>query len=195
MHNSLISHIRQIVPLEEQEVAHIQSAFKPKQLARKEILLHKGDVSNHMRFVVDGSIKAFTLNKDGGEHILQLGIAGWWVNDLYSYLTRTPATFIIQSVEPCTLLQIHRDQLEVLYGQVPMIERFFRIKIQRAYVALQERTVKAMSQPAEVRYLEFLKKYRKLEQSVPQYMIASYLGITPEHLSSIRKKMSDADLS
>ncbi len=195
MYDTLINHFRQIIPLEEGDEVHIKNAFKVRELSRKEILLHKGDQSNHMRFIVGGSMKAYTLDENGGEHILQLGVSGWWVNDLYSFLTRTPAEFVVQAIEPSVLLQVHRDQLEVLYHQVPMIERFFRIKIQNAYVALQERTVKSMHLTAEARYQEFITKYRSLEQQVPQYMVASYLGITPEHLSTIRKKLSESERS
>jgi CRP-like cAMP-binding protein len=95
----------------------------------------------------------------------------------------------VQAIEASTVLQIHRDTLEKLFVQVPIMERFFRLKIQGGYVALQERTVQAMSRPAEERYQAFRTKYREIEQRVPQYMVASYLGITPEFLSALRARM------
>lgn len=186
--HTLIRHIERIAPLSEAERAAVSAAFHPRELKKKEILLFRGDISRHMRFIAKGCLRAYYLDDSGQEHILQFGIEGWWVNDLYSYLTQTPAEYFVQAVEPSIVLQVHRDQLEELFEKVPPMERFFRIKMQNAYVALQERTVKGMSQAAEQRYNEFREQYREIEQRVPQYMVASYLGITPEHLSAIRKK-------
>ncbi|MEQ8927380.1 MAG: Crp/Fnr family transcriptional regulator, partial [Fulvivirga sp.] len=137
----------------------------------------------------------YYIDDQAHERILQFGIEGWWVNDLYSYLTETPAQLFVQALEPTTVLQIHRNKLNQLFDEVPAIDRFFRYKMQNAYVSLQNRTIHSMSDSAETRYLEFIKTYREIEQRVPQYMIASYLGITPEHLSAIRKNMMRQDLS
>lgn len=190
MDNTLIENIRDLVPLSKKEEEVICHAFKPRHLKKKEILLQKGDPSNHMRFVSDGCVKVYSVDEAGQEHILQFGITGWWINDLYAFLTKTPASFFIQAIADSTVLQIHRDRLNQLYDEVPMMDRFFRIKTQNGYVALQERTIRTMSETAEQRYSEFISRYRDVEQHIPQYMIASYLGITPEHLSAIRKKMS-----
>ena len=148
-----------------------------------------------MRFVSDGCMKVYSVDEDGQEHILQFGISGWWINDLYAFLTATPATFFMQAITDSTVFQVHRDRLNQLYDEVPMMDRFFRIKTQNGYVALQERTIRSMSDSAELRYSEFINRYRDMEQQIPQYMIASYLGVTPEHLSAIRKKMSTQSLS
>lgn len=189
-HAFLLAAIRELVPLTDTDEACIVEAFKPRTLKKKEILLHAGEVSMHMRFIAKGCVRSYYLNDKAQEHILQFGIEGWWVNDLISYLTQTPATHFVQAIEPSTVLQIHRDTLEKLFGQVPILERFFRLKIQGGYVALQERTVQAMSRPAEERYQAFRKRYREIEQRVPQYMVASYLGITPEFLSALRGRMA-----
>lgn len=185
----LLLHIESIVHLSPTDCEQILAAFHPKTLKKKEILLSQGETSAHMRFIEQGCLRSYYIDDNAQEHILQFGIEGWWVNDLYSYLTQTPATYFIQAIEDSTVLQIHRDTLESLFKQVPAMERFFRIKIQNAYVALQKRTTRTMSQPAEERYRQFREKYRDIEQRVPQYMIASYLGITPEHLSKIRRRL------
>ncbi|WP_370086469.1 Crp/Fnr family transcriptional regulator [Ekhidna sp.] len=195
MYEILIKNIRELVPLADSEVELICDAFKSRLLKKKEHLLQKGDPSNHMRFVSDGCMKVYSIDDDGQEHILQFGISGWWINDLYAFLTKKPATLFIQSIAESTMLQIHRDRLNQLYDEVPMMDRFFRIKTQNGYVALQERTIHSMSQSAEQRYTQFINRYRHMEQQIPQYMIASYLGVTPEHLSAIRKKMSAQSLS
>lgn len=153
------------------------------------MLLFPGEVSSHMRFIANGCLRAYYMDEMAKEHVVQFGIEGWWVNDLYSYLTQTPAKQFVQALEPTTILQIHRDSLNKLYDQVPAIERFYRLKFEKAYISLQDRTINSMSKTAEERYLEFRTKYRGIEQRVPQYMIASYLGITPEFLSALRKNL------
>jgi CRP-like cAMP-binding protein len=185
----LLAAIRQLVPLADADAPYLVEAFKPKTLKKKEILLQAGEVSLHMRFIAKGCLRSYYLDEKAQEHTLQFGIEGWWVNDLISYLTQTPARHFVQAIEASTVLQIHRDTLEKLFVQVPIMERFFRLKIQGGYVALQERTVQAMSRPAEERYQAFRTKYREIEQRVPQYMVASYLGITPEFLSALRARM------
>ena len=182
----LIKNIRENVSISDTDLHIVLEAFTLKALAKKEILLFKGNVSNHMRFVSEGSLRSYYIEEDGEEHIIQFGIRGWWINDLYSYLTQKPATCFVQAIKPSKVLLIHRDQLNQLFDKVPPIERFFRIKFQNAYVALQERTLERMSLSAKERYEKFRKKYRDIEQSVPQYMIASYLNVTPEFLSSVR---------
>jgi len=195
MHKNLIHNFEEIVPLKEEDILLIEDAFKPVKLKKKQFLLQKGESSNHMRFVSDGCMKVYSIDEEGEEHILQFGISGWWINDLYAFLTKKPATFFIQAITESTMFQIHRDRLNQLYNKVPMMDRFFRIKTQNGYVALQERTNRFMSETAEQRYSQFINRYRDMAQQIPQYMIASYLGVTPEHLSAIRKKMSTQSLS
>ncbi|MEP2024839.1 MAG: Crp/Fnr family transcriptional regulator [Reichenbachiella sp.] len=195
MHDILLQNIRQLVSVNESESELIKDSFKIVPLKKKEFLLRKGEYSNHMRFIAKGCLKLYRVDEVGAEHILQFGIEGWWMNDLFAYLTEKPATYYIQAITDSVVLQIHRDALERLFDQIHMIDRFFRIKTQNGYVALQERTVDHMSQTVEQRYLEFITRYRSMEQQIPQYMIASYLGVTPEHLSAIRKKLSVQDRS
>lgn len=189
-YDNLIENFRQLVPISDQEAEIIKGAFVVKKLNKKELLLSKGDLSNHMRFVADGCLKVYSIGEKDMEHILQFGISGWWINDLYAYLTETPSELFIQAITPSTVLQIHRDRLNKLYDEIPMVDRFFRIKTQHGYVALQNRTIRSMSQTAEERYVKFVSDYREMEQQIPQYMIAAFIGVTPEHLSAIRKKMS-----
>lgn len=189
MHEALIQNISKTVPLSEQEVSLIEISFKPIHLRKKQFLLQKGEPSNHMRFIAEGCVKLYKIDETGKEHILQFGIKGWWINDLYAYLTQKPATYFIQAISDSIVLQIHRDQLNLLFDEIHMMDRFFRIKTQNGYVALQERAINSMSQSASERYFNFVSGYREMEQQIPQYMLASYLGITPEHLSTLRKNL------
>lgn len=182
----LINNLTAIVPFTTDQLATVKKAFKIKTLAKKEYVLHPGSVSNHLYFVSSGLLRAYTL-EGNREIITQFGIKGWCINDLASYLNKKPATQFIQALEPSVVLQIHRDSLERLYEEVPPMERFFRIKFQNAQTVLQERHLNSISQTALERYEQFRSKYREIEQRVPQYMVASYLGITKEFLSYLRK--------
>ncbi|MDO5980973.1 Crp/Fnr family transcriptional regulator [Flavivirga spongiicola] len=184
----LILHLKEYINLTNEEVILISKSFKVKKLKKKEVLLFAGDISSNMQYIAEGCFRCYYMDNEAKEHIIQFGIEGWWVNDLYSYLTQTPAKQFVQALEDATVIQIHRESLNRLYDQIPTIERFFRLKFEKAYVALQDRTIKSMSKTAEERYYDFCLKYRDIEQRVPQYMIASYLGITPEFLSALRKK-------
>lgn len=188
--DKLIIHFRKSITLTDDEAEIVSRCFTILELKKKEILLFVGDHSSHMRFISEGCLRSYYMGGDAKEHVIQFGIEDWWINDLYSYLTNTPSKQFIQAIEDSMVLQIHKDKLNELYNSVPAIDRFFRLKFEKAYVSLQERTIDTMSKTAEERYIEFRSKYRDIEQRVPQYMVASYLGITPEFLSSLRKKTS-----
>lgn len=182
----LVSNVTAKVYLTDDQLSVLLSAFKIKQLRKKEILLRPGMVSNHLNFVSSGCLRVYTLEGDR-EIISQFGIKGWCVNDMASYLGNKPATQFIEAIETSVILQIHRNALEKLYEQVPPMERFFRMKFQDAFTVLQERHLKNISLSARERYAQFRDQYQEIEQRVPQYMIASYLGITKEFLSYLRK--------
>ena len=188
MYTLLIQHLSKHISLTNEEIILLTAAFKPKRLKKKEFLLHQGEVSRQETFVTQGCLRAFSVNDKGEEHIAQFAVEDWWVGDMYSFLTGAPSRLYIEALEDCQLLQIDRPGLEDLYLKVPKMERFFRIIIQNAFIASQNRVLSSMSQTADERYLDFIRKYPNIEQRVPLYQIAAYLGITPEFLSRIRKK-------
>ncbi|TBX69903.1 Crp/Fnr family transcriptional regulator [Flavobacterium silvisoli] len=181
-------HIRTVVDLRDDEAALLASSVTFATLQPKEFLFTAGQVSSHMRYIASGCMRSYYLTEDSEEHTLQIGVEHWWINDLYSYLTQQPSRMYLQALEPTLVLQIHRDVLEKLYREIPAMNTFFRLKIQSGYVALQERTLDNMSTDTFEKYVKFCTQYRHIEQRVPQYIIASYLGTTPENLSYLRKK-------
>ncbi|WP_239021968.1 Crp/Fnr family transcriptional regulator [Pontimicrobium aquaticum] len=185
-----INHINKDVTLDEVGLKKLSSILVFKELNKKEFLIKPGEAANTMNFIVQGCMRSYYLDKNAQEHTLQLGIEQWWINDLYSYLSRKKSRMYVQALEKTLLIQIPRIELEKLYIEVPEMSHFFRIKIQNAYVAVQERVIDSMSDDAYERYENFRKAYRDIEQRVPQYIIASYLGVTPEFLSYLRKKHS-----
>ncbi|WP_138434215.1 Crp/Fnr family transcriptional regulator [Winogradskyella algicola] len=186
----LINHIRKDVSLTESDIEALTKIIEIRELNKKEFLFQPGETSNSMNFIAKGCMRSYYLDENAQEHTLQLGIEEWWINDLYSYLSRKKSRMYVQALESTILVQLPRLKLEQLYLEVPAISHFFRIKIQSAYVAIQERVIDSMSDESYDRYKDFIKSYRDIEQRVPQYIIASYLGVTPEFLSYLRKKHS-----
>ncbi|MBL3547879.1 MULTISPECIES: Crp/Fnr family transcriptional regulator [Chryseobacterium] len=186
--SQLIEHFREIVPLKDSDIDAILPKLEIIQLKKKDYLLHEGQISRSMRFIAEGSLYAYHIDEKGKENITQLGIENWWVNDLYSYLSELPSRMFIRANEKTTVIQISKNNLELLYKEVPAISEFWRLKMQSAYVTLQERTFEHSRVDAYTKYRTFVTTYRNIEQRFPQYMIASYLGITVEYLSYLRKK-------
>jgi CRP-like cAMP-binding protein len=186
----LLQHINKFVELSNEEIALITKSFKHRRLRKKQFLLMIGDISRHEYFITRGCVKTYYIDDKGEEHIVQFGVENWWVGDLYSFLAETPSIYNIEALEETEVLQIDKPTLDGLYLNLPKIERYFRLLIQNAYIASTKRILGTMSKPAEERYVEFIKKYPDIEQRIPQYMVASYLGITPEFLSKIRRKFA-----
>lgn len=186
--DNILEHIKNEVPLADVDLEKIQSGLELIELKKKEYLIEPGMISNHMNFISKGCLRSFYMDEDAHEHTLQLGIEQWWINDLYSYLTLKPSVMYVQALEPTVIVRLPRKHLDHLYEEVHEISNFFRLKFQSAYINIQERMIKKMSEDAFERYSRFRKNYRDIEQRVPQYIIASYLGVTPEFLSTLRKQ-------
>jgi len=170
----------------EEQWSVVRDAFKVRRLDKKEYLLQPGSATDALYFVSSGCVRVFKLEEDK-EITTQFGIRGSCVSDLPGYLAHQPATHYIQALEPTVILQIHRNTLNRLFDEVPPVERFFRIKFEKAHGDLQQRHLENISLTAKQRYDQFRQNYKEIEQRVPQYMIASYLGITREFLSFLRK--------
>jgi len=188
MFNLLLTNISKHITLDDREIAIMKSVCKTRTLRKRQYLLQAGDVSRFENFITKGLLRAYTVDHEGHEHIAMFGMEGWWISDLYSFLTETPATQHIDALEDSEVISIEKTDLEKLYKEVPKFERFFRILLQNAFVANQNRIIASISQTAEEQYNGFVEKYPSLEQRIPQHQIASYLGITPETISRIRKQ-------
>jgi CRP-like cAMP-binding protein len=186
----IIKNISQHIQLDDGEVDYFLSLLQPRTIKRKEYLLRPNEVCKYESFITKGCLRTYTIDNTGLEHIVMFAVEDWWTGDLYSFLTQTPGNFIIDALEDTDLLQISKSDLEKLYEEVPKFERFFRIILQNAFVAQQQRINQNLSFTAEERYLHFIKKYPQLEQRLQQKQVAAYLGITPEFLSMIRRKLA-----
>ena len=173
---------------EEEEV--IKQYLTPKKLRKKQYLLQEGDVCKHIAFVEKGALKAYVVDDAGAESIVQFALEGWVISDLYSFLTGEPATYNIDALENAELVLISKSAHEELLKKLPKYETYIRLQITGAYIALQKRLTSIISLPLEERYKNFLATYPNIAQRVPQHMIASYMGLTPETLSRVRSRMA-----
>lgn len=186
----ILQHIGRHIQLDQTECDFFISLLQTKKLKRKELLLKAGDICRTENFIVKGCLRAYTIDDNGFEHVVMFGIEDWWVGDLFSFLTQSPATYFIDALEDTEILQISKANLEKLYERVPKFERFFRLILQNAFIGHQNRINQNLSFTAEQRYIDFQKKYPHLEQRISQKQVAAYLGITPVFLSMIRRKLS-----
>ncbi|EJF07905.1 MULTISPECIES: Crp/Fnr family transcriptional regulator [Pontibacter] len=179
------------VPLTLEEQEQIKTYLTPKKLRKRQYLLQDGDVCKSIAFVEKGALRAYTVDENMNEHIIQFAIEGWTISDLFSYLTAEPATYTIDALEDAELVLITRAAHDELLKTQPKYETYIRLLITGAYIALQRRLTSNISLPAEERYTRFTETYPDIAQRVPQHMIASYMGLTPETLSRVRKKMAE----
>ena len=187
----LISSLQQYIPLSDRDQELIIACLRERKVKKGQFLVHEGAVSRCTNFVNEGSVRTYFIDLNGQEHILQFAIEGWWISDLNSFILQVPATFNVQAIEDSVILELPFESLEFLYEQIPKLERYFRIVTQRAFVAFQQRVVQNISMTAEDRYLAFQQKYPKIELRIPQRLVASYLGISAEFLSKIKKRLKE----
>ncbi|RYF97330.1 MAG: Crp/Fnr family transcriptional regulator [Chitinophagaceae bacterium] len=178
------------VPLTANEQDSIKSYLTPKKIRKKQYLLQEGDVCKYIAFVEKGALKSYSVDEGGSEHIVQFALEGWTISDLYSFITAEPATYNIDALEDSELVLIGKSAHEELLVKVPKYETYIRLQLTGAYLALQRRLTSIISLPLTERYNHFNSLYPDIVQRVPQHMIASYMGLTPETLSRVRKKMT-----
>ncbi|MBI9060023.1 Crp/Fnr family transcriptional regulator [Labilibaculum sp. DW002] len=188
MINILLSHILTKTELSSEELKTISDSFIEIPVKKREFLLKPGKVSQYEYFIAKGCIRSFVIDEKGNEHNNRFGIEESWIGDILSYYNQTPASYHIQALEDSVVFAIKLDQMNLLMDTMPAFEHYSRIKFQYGVLSLQLRLTEKLSLSAEKRFLEFIKRYPHLEQRIPQKHIASYLGITPEFLSLLRKK-------
>lgn len=184
----LIAHIQKRVTLTPEELTSFTSAFKLKKIKKKQFIIQPGFPSVHRNYVVKGAFRGYVIGENDGDYTIQLAIEDWWISDYNSYVNRQPATMFVVALEDSTILQIDYDtELKLKLGS-HHLETYFRIMAERTAAFQQRRVVAGITQTAEQRYNDFLEKYPHIVQRVPQYALASYLGMSTEFLSRIRNR-------
>jgi CRP-like cAMP-binding protein len=193
--NLILKNIAKHISLDKEEINHFTSLLTFIEAPKKMLLLKEGQVCRHLIYVDSGTLRAYCTDKEGREATIMFAVADWWVTDMYCFVNEKPAMMYIEAIENSCLFQISRKCWEELFNNIPKFEKFFRILMQNAYTREQLRIIENLSLPAEERYDSFLVKYPHIANNVTQKQIASYLGITPEFLSTIRKNKSKRKIS
>lgn len=186
----LLAYMSSAFPLNEKEIEELCILFNERKVKRRGFILQQDEVCRHFTFVVSGCFKMYTIDKSGKEHNLEFVSENEWITDLSSFYSEKPGSVYIEAMEPSTVLQITRPDLIYLYSYYQKFNSTFRIIIERKYIQLQNRVLQNISATAEERYVTFVKEFPLLVNRLPNTQIASYLGITPEFLSKIRKDLA-----
>lgn len=182
------AYINRYVSLTPEEEKLLFAHLQIMRVKKKQAIVQPGFVCKHMSYVYQGALRAYFVDQNGNEHTIGLAIDDWWISDYNSFLFQEPATLFVEAIEPSILINFEYQALEKLYLEVPKLERFIRIITQRSFAFLLRRTLSNLSMSAEQRYQEFMYKYPDIVQRVPQYAVASYLGMSTEYFSKLRKK-------
>ncbi|MBX2904834.1 MAG: Crp/Fnr family transcriptional regulator [Taibaiella sp.] len=190
MYSAYFDNFTKKVPLTPEERELIQSHLSVKKIRKKQYLLQEGDVCKSIAFVEKGMLREYSLDEQGGEHIIQFASEGWFISDMYSFITAEPATYNIDAIEDSELVMISRSSHDYLLTNCPKYETFTLQLITGAYLAMQKRLNSTIAASLESRYESFMALYPHIAQRVPQHMIASYIGLTPETLSRVRRRIA-----
>lgn len=191
MYPSLLSNISKFVSLTNDEQITLSEILQYQKIEKKKILLREGEVCKFEYYIIKGCIRTFYVNESGVEVTLQFGLEDWWVSDVCSFSEQSPSRLFVESLEDCEVLMLTPTTKEKLLKVIPKLERYFRLLVQKHMNALQNRLINTISTSATARYLEFIATYPDVQFRVPQYYIASYLGVSAEFVSKIRKRLAE----
>jgi CRP-like cAMP-binding protein len=177
------------VELTDEQFSKWTSQFTEKKIKKHDFLLKEGEVAKHSYFTVHGCLRLYTIDGKGKEHIMQFAPENWWIGDIDSSTRKTPSIYFIDALEDSDVLSMDIESWDRSMNEIPALALLFQRLMQNRQTASQKRIINSMSATSEERYMQFMKTYPSLAQRIPQHMIASYLGITPESLSRIRKQM------
>lgn len=190
MFEKLRAFIERKIPLTDEQFEFLKTQFIPRKVKKHEFLIRAGEVVKYGIFVASGCLRNYTIDDKGKEHILQFSVEDWWTGDLSSFINGTPTSHFIEALEDSEVLLFEDASLQRLLSHIPELASLYSRGLQKSSAAKTNRIASSLAATAEERYEEFLKTYPTLPQRVPQHMIASYLGISPETLSRIRKQQS-----
>ncbi len=188
--NLLVEHLRKHINPDEDEINYLRNLLRLVQVKRKQFILRESEVCKYSTFILKGCLRGYTIDACGLEHVLSFAPPGWWIADMNSLITQKPGILNIEAMETTEVLQLSKVNQETLCREIPKFEHFFRIITENSLVSIQNRLTDNLSLSAEDRYRKFSDKYPLLVQNLPQKYIASYLGVTAEFFSKMKKKMN-----
>lgn len=187
--NLLVNNIAQHITLSEENRNRIASSFRIKEVKKKEILFQEDHVAKDVAFVLSGCLRSYSVDDNGFEHILQFAPSGWWITDMYSFISQKKAYLNIEAINGGKVALLSREEQLNLFDEIPVLERYFRIITENALVSSRQRLIDNLSLHARQRYEQFCQTYPSLINDIPQKLIASYIGVTPEFLSKMRSDL------
>jgi CRP/FNR family transcriptional regulator len=190
MHESISKHIIDHVNPIEVDLKLFNSVLNQVTVAKGQFLLKPGTSVKHEYFVVSGCLKAYYADDKGNSHIIQFAIENWWVGDFDAFYNQGPSKLHIEAIEDSKLLSINYNSLQKIYNDAPIFERYFRILTTQGFISQRKRIMSTLEKQTQERYVEFCTSYPNIEDRVPNYDIANYLGVTPENLSRARKQLN-----
>ncbi|HEV8272139.1 MAG TPA: Crp/Fnr family transcriptional regulator [Chitinophagaceae bacterium] len=188
MYKSILENISKHILLETEEADYFTGLLSFKEVPRRIYILSEGQACNYLSYIHSGAFRVYYLDENLKELTVKFAAADSWVTDMYCFLNRKPANLYIEAIDDSCIYQLSAGNMDKLLHSVPKFERFFRILSQNAFTREQFRTIETLSLSAEERYDSFLKTYPQITKVASQKQIASYLGITPEFLSVLRKE-------
>lgn len=191
MFQNIVKNISRFVTLTQEEEKIYEELLTLKTFPKKTLLLREGEICQFEGFIKEGCVRTYYLDENGFEVTLLFAVEDWWVTDIASFNGQIPSKIFIETLEDTEIYMLTPETKEELLQKVPKFERAFRMMMQRYVVTLQNRLVNTISQPATERYLEFIRVYPTIPQRVAQYYIASYLGVSKEFVSTIRKRLAN----
>ncbi|MEP3371932.1 MAG: Crp/Fnr family transcriptional regulator [Maribacter dokdonensis] len=189
-YTNILNNIKRHVFLNPNEEKEFISILKTTKIKRRQFIDQPNQISQYRNYVVKGSFRSYFIDNQGKEHTIQIAIEDWFVSDFYSYITQTPATLFVEALEDSIILQMTYDDIEGLCKKIHGLSEFFRVTTEKAFAFSRKRALSNLSMTAEERYLEFNDRYPSIVKRVPQYALASYLGMSAEFLSKIKKRIS-----
>lgn len=189
IHRHIISNISKYVTLTNEEIEKLTSIIKVKEIKKKELIDQPDYISRYRNYIEKGAFRSYVIDDDGKEHTVQIAVEDHFTSDFYSYITQSPATLYVEAMEDSIILQMTYNDIEGLCKEIHVLSEYFRITTERAFAFSRKRALSNLSMTAEERFLELQQRYPDFVNRFPQKVIASYLGITPEFMSKIRKRL------
>jgi CRP/FNR family transcriptional regulator len=189
MHPTINDHIKSHIQLSEKNLLLFNTFLNEIAVTKGQFLLKPGTHVKYEYFVVKGCLKAYYVDPKGNKHIIQFAIENWWIGDFDAFNNQVPSKLYIEAIEDAQLLSINYDDLQTIYAEAPVFERYFRLLTTQAFISQRKRILSTLEKNTQQRYLEFCVSYPNIKDRVPNYNIANYLGVSPESLSRVRKSL------
>ena len=186
---NILNNIKRYVSLNEEDEKQFVSIVRTTKIKRRQFIVQPNFTCSHQTYILKGAFRSYFVNNEGTEHTIQFGIEDWFISDFNSYVSQSPASLFVEALEDSIVQQISYEDVENLCDKNPKFDRFFRLVAQKSFAFSQRRILSNLGKSAEERYIEFLTLYPSIVQRVPQYTLASYLGMSAELLSKIRKRI------